>query len=302
MSFNIVLNSSNVSNNNTNTQLTYNFIQGGIQIPPGSEICVSQIVLPYAFFNISQYYNNLSFSYYFPYGNSEKLYTVVFQPGFYSVSGIQNYLELYMISQNQYFINTTTNKNLFFISIVQNQVYYANELVLSPIPTSLSDCNSLYPQSLGSWSEPEPNGFNYNDSVDYGYPNTSYTPQIVILNSNNFGKVIGFIPGTYPLTQQTTLQNILSNQTPNATPVNSLIITCSLINSPTLPSNIVDSFPITDTSFGSNIVYSPYFDRYVECVPGHYKSISFQILDQNFNTIYSLDPNLLITILIRLKK
>ena len=61
--FNLVLNSSNVSNL-YNTQYTYNFISGNFKIKEGSEICISQISIPYAWFNLnSAVYNNTTFSY-----------------------------------------------------------------------------------------------------------------------------------------------------------------------------------------------------------------------------------------------
>jgi len=63
MVFNIILNSSNVTNSN-NTFYSKSFIGGCLTIPQGSEICCSQIVIPYSWFNIASSYNNTTFAYY----------------------------------------------------------------------------------------------------------------------------------------------------------------------------------------------------------------------------------------------
>ena len=62
MVFNLILNSSNVSNPN-NTFYSKSFINGSLTIPTGSEMCVSQIIIPYSWFNISSNYSNNSLSY-----------------------------------------------------------------------------------------------------------------------------------------------------------------------------------------------------------------------------------------------
>ena len=56
MSFILTLNSTNVSNTNTNTTFKYNFINGGFTCKD-YEMCISSITLPYRFFNDSSYYN-----------------------------------------------------------------------------------------------------------------------------------------------------------------------------------------------------------------------------------------------------
>ena len=50
MSFILTLNSTNVSNTNTNTTFKYNFINGGFTCRD-YEMCISSITLPYSFFN-----------------------------------------------------------------------------------------------------------------------------------------------------------------------------------------------------------------------------------------------------------
>ena len=125
MSYNLVLNSSNVIGSN-NTEFRYNFINGNFKIYEGAKMCVSQVVIPYSFFNINNgYYQNATMQYIF--GNNT--YTITFPDGFYQVSDLNKYIELYMINQNQYLYNATTGYNTYFIQLVTNVTYYSNQLI-----------------------------------------------------------------------------------------------------------------------------------------------------------------------------
>ena len=54
-----------------------------------------------------------------------------------------------------------------------------------------------------------------------------------------------------------------------------------------------------NASFGSNITYSPSFPKWIKIKDGIYNSMNITLTDQNFNTIYARDPNLIITLMIR---
>jgi hypothetical protein len=57
--------------------------------------------------------------------------------------------------------------------------------------------------------------------------------------------------------------------------------------------------PINDTSFGSNIIYQPSFERFVTVSDGTFNNFTFSFRDQNLNEIYARDPNVSITLIIR---
>ena len=118
MVLSIILNSSHVSNID-NSEFSYPFKKGGLVLGKGAKICVSQVVFPYAFFNVNKgLYNNASFSYKFP--NSlgvMQSYTVLLTDGFYQVADIYNVLMMTMISNNQYLVDTTTGDYYFFINL-----------------------------------------------------------------------------------------------------------------------------------------------------------------------------------------
>jgi hypothetical protein len=66
-----------------------------------------------------------------------------------------------------------------------------------------------------------------------------------------------------------------------------------------VPSDLLDNFAITST-FGSNIYYQPLSDNWIKLKPGTYKNMVISFADQNFNPLQALDPNVLISLLIRL--
>ena len=83
-------------------------------------------------------------------------------------------------------------------------------------------------------------------------------PHIVI--NNNLSDYLGFIQGQYPATlPKTSNISLMSNKMPPiATNVNSIIIHSSLVNNNVVtPSDILDAFQTTNTTFGANINYTP---------------------------------------------
>lgn len=279
---NLVLNSTKLSNI-YNTQFTYNFIQGAFIIAPNSEMCVSQITMPFSWFNLNAtVYNNTTFQYrWYNTGGSFTTYTVVIPNGNYSVADINNYLQLFMISQNQYLVNATTGYNYYFINLITDATYYSNQLIVYPVPTSL------------------PSGYTAPDG--FVYSTLGYCPQVII-PSNNFGSIIGYIAGTYPASPQTTSYNTLGTITPNASPVNSLIVLSNIVDNPvSSPTNLLDTFPI-NVAFGNNINYTPFHEKWISISAGRFTQMVISIIDQTFNAIQANDPNILISLLIRQPK
>ncbi len=288
MSFTLVLNSSNVSNTSTNTTFRYDFIQGGFQIKD-MEMCVSSITLPYSFYNVSSNYNNRTFSLIFPKGSTTETISVTLQEGFYTVTDINSYIQQICIANGAYLIDSTGNY-VFYQQLVYNSTYYSVQLLLFSIPTSLPTGYSY--ATTGSL---------YTGSANL--PTTAYTPQFVLESTGSIATIIGFVPGsTYPSAQTTTNQSISSTLVPVGSTINSLVIQCSLVNNPvSFPSDILDSMPINDTSFGSNILYQPY-PNYMSLSNGTFNNFTFSFRDQNLNEIYARDPNVSITLIIRQKK
>ena len=289
MSFTLVLNSTNVTSSSTNTTFKYNFINGGFQLK-NMEMCVSSITLPYSFYNVSSYYNNRTFSLIFPTAATTTTISVTLPEGFYTVTDINSYIQQICLDNGAYLIDSTGNY-VYYQQLVYNSTYYSVQLLLYPVPTTLPTGYSY--ASAGTL---------YTGSANL--PTTSYTPQLVLSSAGSISTIIGFVSGaTYPSTQSTTNQSILSTLTPVGSTVNSIIMQCSLVNNPvTTPSDILDSLPIHNSTFGSNITYEPSFEKFISLSDGTFNNFTFSFRDQNLNEIYARDPNVSITLIIRQKK
>jgi len=104
MSYNLVLNSSNAINSNT---FKYNFINGSLDIPEGSTIAISQITIPYSWFNVSSIIGNNTFSYFIPNSSNTQIeYKIIIPNGFYQVSDLNIYLQSQLKINGHYWYST----------------------------------------------------------------------------------------------------------------------------------------------------------------------------------------------------
>ena len=293
MTFTLCLNSSNLLQGTNNSSFRFNFANGGFTAKD-AQICISTLTVPYSFFNISSAYNNNKFTLTFPtslsdsplgvYNNLQKNVSVTLPDGFYSVVDLQNYIQTVCISNAMYLIDSAGNY-VFYTFLTYSPTYYAVQLVQTQVPLSLPAGWSLPPSG---WS-----GFS---------ATTSYTPTLFLPAIGSISPIIGFAPNTtYPVLGTATNVNFLSTLTPQGSTVNSLIARCSLVNNPTsVPTDIMDGFPINAT-FGSNIIFDPSFEHFVDIRDGTYNSLTFTIVDQNLNQIAALDSNVSIVLMIRQK-
>lgn len=281
MSYTIVLNSLNVIGSNKNI-LIYNFLQG-FRIEEGSEICISSVQLPYSWYNISYFYQNTKFNLIFPTNATTTTLNITIPDGFYTIPQLQSYIEKICIDNNLYLKNSAGN-NVYYINIAYNISAYKIQLVCSLVPTT-AQLTSLGLTNPAGWV----------------LPTASRCPQLVVLDPY-FGKFIGFNVGTYPTTT-TSNYNKVSDYSPQGSTVNSIILRSNLVNNNIgFPSDIIDSFAISNVSFGSNIDYQPSYEKWVRLQPGVYQNLSITMQDERFNDILMLDSNTVITLNIRNKK
>ena len=289
MSFILTLNSTNVSNTNTNTTFTYKFINGSFTCKD-YEMCISSITLPYSFFNVSSYYNNKTFSLIFPTGALTTTFAFTLPDGFYTINDINSYIQQQCIINGAYLIDSSGDY-VYFVKMMYNATYYAVQFLYY-----------LVPSSIGTYTRPS-SGLYATVSSGYGLPTTAKTPQLVLASTGSIKTIMGFEAGTYPSSPATASNNVLSTLTPIGSNVNSILMQCSLIsNRCANPTDIIDSMPINDVSFGSNITYEPSFEKFVTVSDGTFNTFTFSFRDQNLNEIYAKDPNVSITLIIRPKK
>jgi hypothetical protein len=273
MTFNLILNNNNVVPGSYNSSYKYTFIKP-LNILDDAEMAVSNITVPYSFFNVTSANDNNSFRFHFPDSASTgTVYDVVLQDGFYSVTDINAALQQFCIANGLYLINAS-GKYVYYLTMLYNPTFYAIQVIAQLVPTSLPS----------GWTQP---------SNWPGYNTISYTPFMVIVQEN-FGKIIGFPPG-YVCDNQTVNQSELSPLTPQGSIINSLIVRCSLVDNEGFPSDVLDTIPITST-FGTNINYQPTQLKFLKLSSGVFQSFIITFVDQNLNIVYVLHGTFLVQV------
>ena len=209
-------------------------------------------------------------------------YTFTFEDGYYSVSDINAFLQQKMILNGLYVTANKGADNVYFVELVVNSIRYATSLNLYGIPTD-AEATGL--------------GYTKPANAQWSYPVSPQTPSLSF--GQPFANLIGFTFGTYPLASpQSTNIQILSTQTPVISPVDSLILTCNLINSKySIPNNVLFSVPIT-TAIGNIINVGISQIVYNDILPQNFSSLEITISDQLFQPVILLDKELTLTLVI----
>ena len=186
MAYTLILNSLNVAGS-TNTQFKYSFL-GGNFVAKDMEMCVSQITMPYSFFNVSTYYNNQSFSLTFPVGATTYSLPITLPAGFYTVSDINSYIQNQCIANGLYLINAS-GQYVYFFTMATNITYYTTQTLYFPVPTTSTYVGLGYTRpSTGQWS-----------ASGTGLPTVvNQVPQLVLPTTGGINAIIGYVAGTFP--------------------------------------------------------------------------------------------------------
>jgi hypothetical protein len=183
-----------------------------------------------------------------------------------------------MVTNSHYLLNGSGDY-VYYLEFEENVSRYAVQLNSYAVPTALPT----------GWSKPGA----------WTLPVAAKTPQVTILSSNAFNKVIGFTAGTYPSPTQSTTYSKISDTVPQVTPVSSVILTCSIVdNRFSIPDNIIYSFA-PNVTYGSQIQVQPSELTWVDIQDGQHNSLTLKFLDQNKNPLEILDTNLVVLLSIR---
>jgi hypothetical protein len=290
----IILNSSNIIPDGTNSKFQYNFPQGGYTFKD-DVIAVNSISQYFSTFNISTTYNNKTFSYIWIDGTTN---SVTIPDGYYSVAQLNAFIQSVFFA-NKHYLTTTTGSYVYLLEILINQSKYAVGVNSYLISVAIAAANS--------WSIPA--------GATWVLPTNSILPYLVI-PSNNFGKLIGFAAGQYPAgviagvppaqTQTPSFaisQTTLSTIAPQITPFSSFLLFCSLVNNRSvIPSQLLYSFTPTGAVFGALQEYAPQAElAFNEIQDGNYTQFIVEFRDQLGNAVVFQDPNTLITLITKKK-
>jgi hypothetical protein len=276
----LIVNGTNVVSGTNNASYKYD-LPNGVEFK-NQQLAVASINMYYSWPNITTAttnggYDNNSFTYTWVDGTTK---TVTMPDGFYDVSTLNAYLQSQMVANTHYLTNASS-EYVYYLEFKENTSRYAVQLNSYAVPGTLPT----------SWTKPGT------------WALTNATPQVTILTTNNFYKVIGFTASAtaYPTPVQTTTYSHISDFTPQVTPVSSVIMTCSIVdNKYSIPDNIVYSFAPTVT-YGSQIQIQPSEFTWVDIQDGQCNSLTVTFLDQDKDRLPIQDSNLVILFSIREK-
>lgn len=280
----VILNSTNIVPSTGNSKLTYRFPSGGIKLTEENQICITNLNIFYSWFNFNQnLYNNTLFTYTWIDGTT---HNVLIPDSNLNLTDLNAYFRSVMVSNNHYLISGSNQ--VFYLELTLNVSKYAVQFNALTVPTSGQATTLGLTQPVGA---------------TWAFPVSVITPQINILTTNNFNKVIGFNAGTYPILPSVTNYSKLSDFSPQVSPITSLIVTCSLVdNDIAIPNELIYCFPIPESDFGS--LLSPQINEFsfIQAKTGYFSTISVEFRDQNFNQVEINDPSIVILLGIRNKK
>jgi len=261
---------------NTINRFIYSFPQN-VKFNSGDKVALQSISLYNSIFNVEAIRGNNTFSIIWN-ANTTVQYNFTIPDGNYSVSALNYFLQQQCILNNLYVTNANGDY-IYFFEILTNSNRYACQLNSFVLPTSATASTLGYVKPSGA---------------TWDWPVSAKTPQIII--GSVFGSLIGFDAQTYPASVQATNQQKISDKTPQIAVVNSLILSCNLIQSKySNPVNVFYSIPIK-VGFGSLIDISNSSPMYNDITAGYYNSITIEILDQSFNRAVIHDTEVVITL------
>ena len=272
----IIINGSNLVPSTNNNTYQY-FFPSSIQLEPSSKIALASINMFYSWYNISTAYNNNKFNIIWATNIGTTTYNLTIPDGYYTVAQLNTYLDSFLIQNGLYLIDNN-GKYIYYLEIQENPNVYGIQLNSFPIPNLLP----------AGWSNP----------AAMTFPAIATTPQFVILN-NNFQQWTGVNQGIYPSPSQATTYSKVSDFTPQVTPIQSVLMTCSLVNNAYAnPTSLLYSFNTSNTAFGGLITSSPNEYIFVNVQQGLYSDITIRFSDQSFNPISIRDTNIVINLLV----
>lgn len=284
----IFLNAQNISNAD-NTQLTYKF-SSNVEFKAGTTVAVQTINMFYSWFNINaSLYNNNSFTYMWwnSSGTLSDTFTISIDDGNYSIDTLNEAIQNKLFLNKHYVtkvVNGTTS-SLYFIEFISNDTKYKYQLNTYYMPTAA--------ENTATYQYVKPTGATWN------YPTTGSTPQVTVLTTNKFGTLIGFSAGTYPTIPDVKKNSIVGDLIPQIDPVSSILVCSNLVGSKySFPENILYSFTHA-TSFGGMIDIKANQYSWAPVKAGQYSSFTVSFYDQNFGRMQILDPQMVLSLVIK---
>lgn len=236
-------------------------------------IALSQLTLPYSWYNITADYGNNTFSYNWPAATPVQI-DMTIPDSFLEINQISDYMQFIMAQNYHYLVKDeglSTEEIKYLISWSVNVSAYRVTFIFDPLPTVLPDADGFDIPSAASWLA----------------PGADANPTLIITNAE-FGKLLGQSAAT--LGAGATHTEVNGDLVPQIQPATSINIECNFVaNDIQLTRNLYSFAP--DVPYGSFITLNPTYPIFHKVLPQSYADIEISFVDQNDNKIDIVDPN-----------
>lgn len=214
------------------------------------------------------------------------IYNITLPDGYYDFNALNLNIQYNMVKNKLYLQNSkNASQVLYYISVASNTVQYASEININYVPNTLPTNYSI--PAGATWSMPSVNTY----------------PQLIL--SAGLQKIFGFTQQTsFPPSQTVPAIPVnvgfVSNTYPVLSPIFTYMLTCNMISSnvSTVPT-LFYQVPLTK-SFGSLISETVSQANGLTINPSIYNFIEITLLDQEYNTLSLIDPELTISLVIEI--
>jgi len=311
----IILNKSNLVDNDKNNVLEYNF-PSSVQFKD-TYIAVKQISMYYSWFNISSSLGNNTFQYTWYSGSgTETNYTILIPDGLYEIADLNTFFQAKMIANGHYVVDTANEKNIFFMEFVVNTTRYSVQINTYQFPYTSSS-------AVTSAGFSAPSNFNSGDSG--AYPSSSahyFNPKITM--SAGFSDLVGYsstfstdlnINGAFTppstnayISKDSTTQTIsylshdsstLKTKAPDVQPNSSILLNLSNIDNPYSSPNGLLYSVAPNVGFGQLISDKTPELAFHKLIPGAYNQLRLQFLATDLTEIEIQDPNIVVMLVLK---
>lgn len=282
MSAVIILNSSNVVKGSPNA-FKYKFPKQQ-RFEQGDEITLVKCSIYNCVFNISASRGNNTFSIKWIDGVNANF---IIPDGYYAISDINYFIANCMVNKNWYTMSSpTASTTTIYIYLTADTTGYGSTFTFSPLPI-VGSIGTIVKPSGATWD----------------FPATSICPSITLCSG--LQTLLGFTANPtlpYSLTVNAP-QTIFSNSTPIVSPIDTYILTCSLIDNADLSPhpNAFFSIPLGATAFGEQIQVQNTFAVFNNIFAGSYDSFNVEVLDQNYEPVNLIDKEVVFQFMFRFK-
>jgi hypothetical protein len=243
-----------------------------------TQIAAAQIGVFNSFGNVSQELANNTLTIYWPDGASHLAFTITIADGYYTTKTFFAWLKEKMDERYLYTL--------------------ADDLVTKTYPIFMGTNNSY--QNIAYFFTVATDA-NIHASATWSLPTGTASPYIVWPAS--LGKIFGFSATTVGAGAGT--DYVTSDIVPEQNSVNSVIVSCNLVsnNKISYPHDMLSSFPVASTGFGS-IINRSYAKLDWMDIPANsaYRELIITFRDQNLKKLDIKDTNILILLSFRSKK